>query len=426
MNNSNLPLKYRPMRFDELRGQEDIAKFLKNLIKRGQIKRNIIFHGQYGSGKTSAARIYARALVCESPEDGEPCNKCEVCEAFIKGSHIDYFEFDAASKGKIDQIRELLKIANSSSFSTKCKVFLIDECQAISSKAWDAMLKVVEETPKHAVFIFSTTEINKVREAIRSRCHCLEVELLEHKESVEYLQNIAEKENIPHDKGALGLISFLAKGHPRDLLKYLEQANFYGDVKVKDVKQLFNLGYIEKLVGFYRNLFVGNLGESLNCIREWKGEAREKFLRLKEFLLYIQYRFIHHIDIEINPLFNSIPYDVFEGIYVSFSDVIKKNNIKDIKEIDAFSIILKQCENYTIIEDLDLEIWVNIIYSLIHCQSFGRRLDEIKSDQNGRVEETRNRKNRKFLHNTKKAVADKINVMSDEQLLLKNGFVRIN
>lgn len=424
MDNTNLPLKYRPMKFDELRGQGETAKFLKNLIKRGQIKRNIILYGQYGSGKSSAARIYARALVCKAPVEGEPCNICDVCKAFIKDNHIDYFEFDAASKGSIDQIRELLKIAHTSSFQTKCKVFIMDECQAISSKAWDAMLKVVEETPKHAVFIFSTTEINKVRPAIQSRCYCLGVQLIGHKESIKYLQSVAEEEKIPYDNGALELISFLAGGHPRDLLKYLEQAGFYGEVNVENVKQLFSLGYIEKLIGFYRNLFTNNLEESLNCIREWKGEAGEKFLRLKEFLLYLQYKFIHHIDMEINPLFNSIPYSVFEEIFISFSNIIKNNNIK---EIDAFSIILKQCENTIIVGGLDLEIWINIVYSLIHYQNFGKRLDEIKSDQNGEVKENGNRKNRKFLHNEEKVVMeDKVNILSDEHILLKSGFVKIN
>jgi len=208
-----LPIKYRPKKYTDLQGQTTVVKFLQALSKR-QLGRNIILYGVYGTGKTTSARIYAKSLNCLNlSKDGDPCYVCDAC---LEPSNV--IEIDAASSSGKDDVKELLEIAKIPPLIGNYRVIIADEAQQFSKSAWDALLKSIEEPKSFQVFIFSTTEINKVREAIRSRCQNLEIKLLDTETSIKLLNKVCHAEGLIFEKEALEIISFISQGHSRDLL----------------------------------------------------------------------------------------------------------------------------------------------------------------------------------------------------------------
>lgn len=220
-----LARKYRPQRFVDLVGQEHVAVTLKNAIKGDRTAHAYLFTGPRGVGKTSAARILAKALRCQSPaSDGEPCNECESCVAVNLGNSLDVIEIDAASNTGVDNIRELRESVGFMATQGKYRIYIIDEVHMLSTAAFNALLKTLEEPPPHVLFVFATTEIHKVPATILSRCQRFDFKKIPPAIMVENLKGICAKEKIAIDENSLKAVAIESEGCLRDAQSLLDQA----------------------------------------------------------------------------------------------------------------------------------------------------------------------------------------------------------
>lgn len=217
-----LYLKYRPSTFGDMIGQEHIRSVLKRQCQTGRVSHAYIFCGTRGTGKTTSARILAKAVNCLSPVDGEPCGKCEACIAIDSGNCTDVLELDAASNNKVDDIRSLCDELIYPPTMLKKRVYIIDEVHMLTSSAYNALLKTLEEPPAHVLFILATTELNKIPPTILSRCQRFEFRRIPAKVLASHLLDIASSENIKLDPDAAELLSRLADGSVRDSISLLE------------------------------------------------------------------------------------------------------------------------------------------------------------------------------------------------------------
>ena len=217
--------KYRPKTFAEIVGQEYIVKILTNAIASGMISHAYLFTGPRGVGKTTLARLLAKAVNCQNRKEGEyePCNQCESCQEINQGNSIDLIEIDAASNRGIDDIRELKNGIRFVPSKSKYKVFIIDECHQLSKDANNALLKTLEEPPSHAIFVLATTEIYKMLPTIISRCQRFDFRKLRIEEIVKRLETILKKEKIEYEEPALFLIAREATGSIRDAESLLDK-----------------------------------------------------------------------------------------------------------------------------------------------------------------------------------------------------------
>ena len=216
--------KYRPMTFDSVVGQSALTTTLKNAVKSGKLAHAYLFCGPRGVGKTTCARIFAKAINCEHPrEDGEACNECESCRAFNEQRSYNIFELDAASNNGVDQIKVLMEQTRIPPQVGKYKVFIIDEVHMLSTAAFNAFLKTLEEPPQHVIFILATTEKHKILPTILSRCQIYDFSRITVNDTVEHLENVARKEHIEAEPEALNVIAQKADGGMRDALSIFDQ-----------------------------------------------------------------------------------------------------------------------------------------------------------------------------------------------------------
>ncbi|MFN3660611.1 MAG: DNA polymerase III subunit gamma/tau, partial [Brevinematales bacterium] len=208
--------KWRPQRFDALVGQEALARALKHALQTGKTAHAYLFSGIRGVGKTTTARLLAKALNCLSPQEGEPCNQCESCLSINDGSAIDVLEIDGASNRGIDAIRELRETVNYMPVKLRYKVYIIDEVHMLTTEASNALLKTLEEPPSHVVFILATTEVHKLLPTIRSRCQHYVFKKIPVTKIVQQLVTICETEGYKYEKEALFLIAEAGDGSLRD------------------------------------------------------------------------------------------------------------------------------------------------------------------------------------------------------------------
>ena len=247
---------YRPTTFDEVVGQEYIVKTLKNAIKTNRIAHAYLFCGPRGTGKTSIAKLFSKAVNCTGEET--ICGECENCKAFINNSHPDVIELDAASNNSVENIREIVDKVKYAPILGKYKVYIIDEVHMLSGAAFNALLKTLEEPPANVIFILATTEPNKVIPTVMSRCqryNFSKVEPFNMRKRIEY---ILKKENIAYDDHAIDLIISLSDGGMRDVLSILEQVLAYGnyELRVKDVVEIFGLVSVDekiKLISYVKH-----------------------------------------------------------------------------------------------------------------------------------------------------------------------------
>lgn len=235
--------KYRPKKFLELVGQSHVKKLFVNSLKNKEISHAYIFAGPRGTGKTTVARILAKSLNCENPQEIEPCNMCNACISIDKGNFMDVLELDAASNRGIDEIRKIRETVNYHTAQGKYKVYIIDEAHMLTKEAFNALLKTLEEPPSNVVFILATTNPEKIPQTIISRCQVIDFKNISNKDIIKRLEFVCENEGIKISHEAIVEISKRANGGLRDALTILEQViNSAGkDIKIEDVRETLGL-----------------------------------------------------------------------------------------------------------------------------------------------------------------------------------------
>ncbi|MBR3702110.1 MAG: DNA polymerase III subunit gamma/tau [Alistipes sp.] len=235
--------KYRPATFASVVGQQSITSTLKNAIERGQLAHAYLFCGPRGVGKTTCARIFAKAINCMNPNGAEACNKCESCRSFNEGRSLNIHELDAASNNSVDDIRSLIDQVRILPQIGKYSLFIIDEVHMLSQQAFNAFLKTLEEPPKHAVFILATTEKHKIIPTILSRCQVYDFNRIKIEDAVGYLKHIAQQEGVTYDEESLNLIAQKADGGMRDALSMFDKAVSFcnSQLQYKEVAQTLNV-----------------------------------------------------------------------------------------------------------------------------------------------------------------------------------------
>lgn len=236
--------KWRPRTFDDVVGQEKVTETLKNQIINGRLSHAYLFVGTRGTGKTSCAKILARAINCENPVDGNPCNKCKSCLGIEDGSIMDVVELDAASNNGVDNVRALRDEAVYSPAIVKKRVYIIDEVHMLSTSAFNALLKIIEEPPEHLMFVLATTELNKVPATILSRCQRYRFRRIETEVIADRLRYVAEQENMQLENDAADLLASLADGSMRDGLSLLDQCSGIQPITLENVE--FTIGLADK------------------------------------------------------------------------------------------------------------------------------------------------------------------------------------
>jgi len=221
--------KHRPDSFDGIVGQDMVIRTLKNQIKNGQIAHAYLFCGPRGTGKTSTAKVFSKAINCENIKEDGPCGVCDVCESMASGSNMDIIEIDAASNNSVDDVRDLREKVKFPPTKGSYKVYIIDEVHMLSQGAFNALLKTLEEPPKHVVFILATTEPHKLPATILSRCQRFDFKRIGQGTIVEWIRSIAQKEGLDIEESALYSIARQAEGGARDALSLLDQSmGLYG------------------------------------------------------------------------------------------------------------------------------------------------------------------------------------------------------
>jgi DNA polymerase III subunit gamma/tau len=283
--------KYRPQLFSTVVGQSHITTTLKNAIRNKQVAHAFLFCGPRGVGKTTCARILAKAINCENPAaDGEACNVCHSCVSFNEGSSLNIHELDAASNNSVDDIRNLVDQVRFAPQPGKYKVYIIDEVHMLSSSAFNAFLKTLEEPPPYAIFILATTEKHKILPTILSRCQVFDFKRITNQDIMDHLLEICDKEHIPSEKSALEIIAQKSEGCMRDALSLMDKMVSFSDGKLTYADTLENLnildaGYYFKLLEAIRNQ---QLAESLLIYDEINRKGFEGDLLLSGFAEFIR------------------------------------------------------------------------------------------------------------------------------------------
>ena len=282
--------KYRPTTFDSIVGQENVTKILKNQIKNQKISHAYIFSGTRGTGKTSAAKIFARAINCLNPHDGEPCNECEVCKNILENNCTDVIEMDAASNNSVENIRQIRQEVVYATVDVKYRVYIIDEEHMLTTSAFNALLKTLEEPPANVVFILATTEQHKIPVTILSRCLRFEFSRINEDDIFKRLEYVLNEEKIEYDVKAIKYIAKIADGGLRDALSILERCITEATDKLKYEDVLRIIGaidtqLIDEICEGLINLDIDKVLENIDVVVKKGKDLRQLNYQITENML---------------------------------------------------------------------------------------------------------------------------------------------
>ena len=379
MTNKILALKYRPQEFKDLIGQEVMAQTITNAIKLGKTPNAYLLTGIRGVGKTTTARLIAKALNCEKNNDSKIIcsseNFCPTCQEIINSNHIDILEMDAASKTGIDDVRELIENSKYSPTSAKFKIFIIDEVHMLSKQAFNGLLKTLEEPPQSLKFILATTEVRKIPVTILSRCQRFDLKRVSVQQLCFHLKKIAEKENGKITEDAIELIARTSEGSVRDSISLLDRAlifqplNENNIIEDKDVRQMLGLADKSKIISLFKGVLNGNEKDALNHLKELINNGLDAKFFLND-MLEVLYLFSRRIS--LGPIEKDTSISESE---VKMVDEYSKNI--GMQDISLFwQLTIKTIDDLKIVgnENLTLEMY---IMQLIYLKN----IDEDKESQ---------------------------------------------
>ena len=386
--------KFRPLNFSEMVGQEHITRTLKNQIIANRVGHAYLFNGGRGTGKTSAAKILARAINCLNPKDGEPCNECEICKGAISGSLTDIVEMDAASNNSVEDIRSIREEVNFLPTKAKYRVYIIDEVHMLSTGAFNALLKTLEEPPEHVKFILATTEPQKLPATILSRCQRFDFKKISNEDIIKRLEIVCKESNIEITKEALNVIAILSEGAMRDALSILERCIQDGENKIDEDK-------IKDLVGIPKMVFVHEIVEAiikydvdkaLITVNQVLDDGKDISNLLWEMIKYIKdvllYKATNHIE-----LYNE------EG----------KNKIKEISEIVEKERLINLVYE---LSELENEMKFSTQKNIVFQAGMIKLCSNLSSGNNGDLEQ-RVTKIKKYLKNNHANVQNNVPVNTE-------------
>ena len=282
--------KYRPKTFELVYGQDVIVKTLKNVIKNDKLSHAYLFTGPRGTGKTSSAKLFAKAINCLNNKDGDACNECENCKSFNNNSNPDIIEIDAASNNGVDEIREIKNKVSLVPSMSKYKVYIIDEVHMLSIGAFNALLKTLEEPPEYIIFILATTEPQKIPATIISRCQRFDFKSISHDKMKQCLENIISKENITIDDGAIEEIINNSKGGMRDAIGLLDQASAFcnNNITANDIEELSGNISIKQIRTFLSNIMQKEYNVIFDLISNYSSNGKDFALICEKIINYIR------------------------------------------------------------------------------------------------------------------------------------------
>ena len=358
MSNLVLYRKYRPSVFADVVGQEHVVRTVTNAIAAGEVAHAYLFAGPRGTGKTTLARLIARAVNCESRKEGtyEPCGTCNSCTEIARGAAVDLIEIDAASNRGIDDIRALKEGIRFAPTQSKYKVFIVDEVHMLTKEAFNALLKTLEEPPAHALFILATTELNKVLPTIISRSQKFEFRRLRHDEIQERLASLAKKEGKKIERKVLDIIAARADGSVRDAESMLGQVFAIGeDFSIEEIRALFGLADVAAVSRFIGHLADGNAKDAFLDIAEVsdKGMDHEEFL--KSTLSYLRWMMFVKVDEGLTEVIGG---EMSEEDLAALKDMTQKFEMPKIQKASKLFLEASNNIKYSPIPELPIEMAV--------------------------------------------------------------------
>ena len=281
---------FRPLKFSDMVGQEHITKTLRNQVMSGRVGHAYLFNGGRGTGKTTSAKILARVVNCLNPQDGEPCNECEICKEILDGSLTDVVEMDAASNNSVEDIRTIRDEVNFLPTKAKYRVYIIDEVHMLSMSAFNALLKTLEEPPEHAKFILATTEPQKLPTTILSRCQRFDFKKIPEADIIKRLRIICNEAKIKIDEEAMKIIAVLSEGHMRDAISILERCSQENteSITTDEVKELVGLPSLTYINAISRAVLEYDTINALKAIDDVLADGKDLYNFLWEVIKYFK------------------------------------------------------------------------------------------------------------------------------------------
>ena len=422
--------KYRPKTFDDVYGQQIVVQTLKNVIKNNKLTHAYLFVGPRGTGKTSIAKIFAKTINCLHPEDGLSCEKCDICVSNNLNENVDIIEMDAASNNGVDEIREIRNHITLLPTVSKYKIYIIDEVHMLTTGAFNALLKTLEEPPEHIIFILATTEPHKIPLTIMSRCQSFEFKPIPVATIKERLKYICAQENINIDDKSLNLIAEESNGGLRDAVSMLDQLNAYadGNIKYEDVLLLNGRINDDEIEKFMTEMVNDDLNSVFTKIESWQEEGKNFIYICEDFIRFLRNELIkfklennsnivnligENKTIEVIMILNKISNDMkiskdkkvlFDVTIINITNILKNKqmfenntytskNIKienktpekvEIKEEkpQTMEVPIKETKNYTLYDEL-MNIRLNNTLSIADKKSkieYENAVENLKND----------------------------------------------
>ena len=428
--------KYRPKNFDEIVGQEKVVEIIKNQIKLNKLGHAYLFTGVRGTGKTSIAKIFAKAINCSNNNDGNPCLKCKECLSISDGANVDIIEMDAASNNGVDDIRLIKEQTDFLPTNLKYKVYIIDEVHMLSGGAFNALLKTLEEPPSHVKFILATTEPQKLPATIISRCQRFEFMRISEEKIKGRLHKIAEENEINIEDEALALVASLANGSMRDGISILESvSNLEGKINKDAVRETVGLPNMEKMIDVLGAIIEGDISKTLKISNELMDEGKEPQSYITELLKLLESIYLK--EKSLIELYSKQEQELLK----KYMNIDKFKVYKIIKEVLNIINVMKNMENKKVMlvaalmnmaqmnnqefsegvlkENIDIKkATVNLIYQ---DKDKNKEKEELKvKEQETIIEKTINKENNEI-----KATKEKLDMLAIRKYMLTNKEMKL-